>query len=388
MAKLENIPPGYSLALVGTVLLVLLVLTPVWDSVRLLYSSTHVYFLGRTWCFWAICVCCGIILFYILATMIMEQCSRQQATTVPSHLYLFSTVITILGLGMLLLAQPLHMDVQTTYNELMQHCDTGHRTQQLTVYYNALLNMRLQPNCINKTSVEQCPGFQDHYPYTAFLKQMELEHLCSGFCYQALPHLPNGGKPSPAAVLLQHGGVKEEPTNDYVGLLQHDRLTVLRDDGGEALTILQTSRRTYEHSASSTHRAGLESPHQRVGMQELFMLAASSNMSKSSTVWESRPHVRSDTNQNMVSTGWWKQYPPTLFTQANYKTTCEGAAARELRFSAGETANLMYLEGTSLLIFSLIVAIFQLCSLCTGSQPLEHSVVTGADGQQAKRVVL
>jgi len=387
MGKLEKISPGYILAVVGTVLLMLLVLTSVWDSARLLHSSAHVYFLGRAWCFWTICFCCGIVLFYLFAMLLMERCGRQQAKTVPSYMYLFSTTITMLGLGMLLLARPLHMDVSTAYDELMQKCNTGLHTKQLAVYYNALLNMRLQPNCLNKVSVEQCSGFQDHYPYTAFLKQMEFEYLCSGFCYQAVAQMPNGSKPS-GAVLLQHVETKEERTNDYVGLLQHDRLTVLRDDGGEAFSILQITRDTFQHGETRNNRAGLQPSQKHVAMQGLFMLAASRNMSNSSAVRNSSSPSFGGTKQNTVAPGWWNAYPPTLFTNANYKTTCEGAAARELLFSAGETSNLMYMEGTGLLIFSLIVAILKLCSMCVGNVQFEHSMVPHPDGQHSKGVVL
>jgi len=391
MERLENVDPAYLLTLVGAILLALLVLTPVWDATRLVYSFTFVFFNGRMWCFLAICFCIGILAFYILSMVIMVGCGAAEKKTLPSYVYLFTTTITILGLGLLLLAQPLRVDTLTAYNELMMDCNTGPRTEQLTAYYNVLLNLRRQPDCLKKTSVEQCSGFQEQSKTKQielnYLKQMELQYLCSGFCYQGTPQKP-GTKPSSVAAAL--AALRGDTTHDYVGLLQFDKLTLFQPTlAGEDFSIVQISRDVLQHRPTGNNHAGLGPHHKHTDMKGLFLLAASGhNVSKSAAAWDKVPKGIGDTADNMAATGWMSSYPPTLFTNANYKTTCEGAAARELRFSAGETANLLYLEGAALLIFSIIAGLFQLCGLCKREERVRHVIVSHPDGQPMKQVVL
>lgn len=430
-AKLNTISPGYFLMLVGAIVLGLLTMTPMWDATRLVNSDTFVFFMGRSWPFWTIGFCCGVIGFYIICMSVMLRGKSEKSMS--SYMYLFTTMITILGLGLLLLAQPLRVNTLTAYNELMMNCNDAPQTKQLTAYYNVLLNMRLQPACAAKTSVEECAGYQETQPFTGYLKQMELGYLCSGFCYAG-----PAAKPTTVAAAFMQQVVTREDANetDYLGLLQ------FHSQDGEDFSFVQISRDAKVGGHSHAH------------MQGLFLLAANKNVSKAAatpaaatpaaatpaaakppaatpaaakpaaakpaaatpaaatpaavtppaakpavaTPVAAKPVVATtagaraggtgDTANNMVATGWMNKYPPTLFTQANYKTTCEGAAARELRFSSGETANLMYLEGAALLVFSIFAGLMKLTELCKGRERITHEMVSGPDGATMKKVVL
>jgi len=302
--------------------------------------------------------------FFFVATLLLECLDRRKDKTMQPVLFLFTSTLTVLGLGLTLLSEPLRIDSHIAYNELMMTCNTGARTEPLSTYYSVLLNKRLQPDCINKTSVEQCSGFQDRPPYTNFLKQMELEYACSGFCYQAASQKLSKTKPTSLAAALKKV-TKDAGSDDYVGLLQSSRLTVVQQDlDGEAFSVVQITKNTFQQRASSSNLAGLESHQKYENTQGLFVLAANHNKTKSTAVWSAPPVGLGDTVNNMAATGWMRSYPPTLFTDANYKTTCEGAAARELRFSAGDAANIMHYEGVGLLLFSVVGGFIHLCALC------------------------
>merc|ERR1719498_1864867 len=88
----------------------------------------------------------------------------------------------------------------------------GMKTRPLHDHYNYLLKLRSQPGCINRTSVEKCPGYKESPPYTAFLKQLELDHACSGFCYQA------GASYN---ALVESSSETAGDSSDFVGFLQH-----------------------------------------------------------------------------------------------------------------------------------------------------------------------
>lgn len=60
-------------------------------------------------------------------------------------------------------------------------------------------------------------------------------------------------------------------------------------------------------------------------------------------------------------------YPPTLFSQANYKVSCDGMASRRMRnFNAAVSGELVY-EGCALLGTALVISFGQLFAFCSSS---------------------
>jgi len=337
---------GLFLTVLGAFLLLLVALTPIWDAVRMAYNSTFVYFIGRAIPFWTIILCAGLVGFFIFAMLVMELFGRREVRKDESFLYLFTLVVTVLGLGLLLLSVPLQMSSKLAYNELMVNCQTSPMTAPLYTYYSTLLQIRMQPDCINKPSIEQCTGFQEHPPYTGFLKYMESTYQCSGFGYTA----------------TKKAADKANPAGPQEAML----LSV-----ADSMTLLQTTDVKVMNALS---------PGQGLKMslvQALQGHASGSNETKSAKavpLWEKIPKGVGNTANNMIASGWMSAYPPTLFTTANFKTTCEGAAARDLRFTAGESATLMYIEGAILLVISVLVGFMKLSSMCRSRAEMDNMV--------------
>merc|ERR1719401_2489736 len=84
----------------------------------------------------------------------------------------------------MLLSLPLSQQAIDTYNHLMHQCDFSEHTHRLYEYSQVLHNMRRLPGCADKYTVEECEGYEDGPPYTSFLKAMEADFRCSGFCYK------------------------------------------------------------------------------------------------------------------------------------------------------------------------------------------------------------
>lgn len=57
-------------------------------------------------------------------------------------------------------------------------------------------------------------------------------------------------------------------------------------------------------------------------------------------------------------------YPPTLFSRSNYKVSCEGAAARHVRFSVSSSASAFMHEGVFLILVSVAVGLLKLIGQC------------------------
>merc|ERR1719199_2092188 len=92
--------------------------------------------------------------------------------------------ITLLGLILMLLSLPLSQYSMGTAENLMHRCEISEQTHRIYEYSQVLHNIRAQPHCSSMKSVEECAGYQAAPPYTDFLKIMEEELRCSGFCYR------------------------------------------------------------------------------------------------------------------------------------------------------------------------------------------------------------
>merc|ERR1719433_1253329 len=106
-----------------------------------------------------VCLCAGIVVLYVITIFIFFSTARPQVQTEQTI---------------------------DTYNNLMHRCDYSAQTHRMYEYSQVLHNIRRTPSCASRYSVEECPGYEDAAPYTNFLKTMETQFRCSGFCYRPL----------------------------------------------------------------------------------------------------------------------------------------------------------------------------------------------------------
>jgi len=344
---------NHFLTIVGTLLVLLITITPMWHAYRLMWSSSFVFFIGRSTCFFIIVVCLSIVCFFSLAMLLLERFGRVEVKTDETIMYLFTSTITALGLFLLFMSVPLHSDARAVMDELTYSCGTGAQTQQLYAYYNVLLKMRLQSDCKSLPSIEQCPGYQEQLPYTGLLKDMEANYQCSGFCYKS--NSTNAVK-NIAALLQEFPDM--ETKNDFVGLLQGhvEQITVQARGVGDPEAGIVV--RTKPARSSNGDKHGL--PRGKL----LSLLASNHSSNRSSRAvdepWNQPSIGYGNTINNMEATGWMDIYPPTLFSNANYMVSCDGAIKRELQFGVMDISNLMYLEGAVLLVASILVGLLKI----------------------------
>jgi len=353
------------LLIIGTILLCLVILSPIWDAVTLLYSSTYAYFIGRSECIWTLLFCVFVVVFYIMTMHLTTRFARPEMKTDQTFMYVFISTLTLLGLGLLVASTPMRNKSSTAYNQLLGNCNAFPRTEplywMLKEKYSELLTLRLTPDCINKVSIEQCAGYQADYPYTSFLKEMEFTYECSGFCYSG-PAFNHTEPPLASLVQQNETTAKAQDVVDAVAasLPEHEV------KAGVARHIQPRDEVKTDLVAALQGRS---SQQQKVKRRKGVSLLTS-DMGSNETVplWEHIPKGRGNTGQEMVATGWMNKYPPNLFTDANYKTSCDGAAARELRFGAMEAGVLMYMEGAALLVIAAFAGFMKLCAMCRKPQ--------------------
>jgi len=385
-------PRNYFLML-GTLILLLVVFIPIFDAMRLMKDPTFVFFMGRSMPMRIIWTCLGSVVLYMFLIVLFFACAREEAKTDQSILMIFSIVLTALGVGLLSLSVPLTAATLDVHNEIFSNCQFGPRTQRLYEYSTVLQGLRSAEPCASFSSVNMCDGYQESMPYTGFLSSMEGQYGCSGFCYgnstmaaataavQAEPVVINplgttlaptaiqaatgaavavgtaaataGGIPIPGAstaVSLRAGRMR---SNELTGALKD---FVAHQQAGLAPeappALLQTNSSEAGGKEKFPHDKAV-SAHTYAGFSETF-----DRVPGPIAIVTAAPNATRD------QIGRTTVYPPTLFSTNNNQVSCDGMAARDLKFQAGNTSHLIFFEGCFLLFAVALGALAKTCDMC------------------------
>merc|ERR1719217_1852663 len=275
----------------------MLCVVPIWNAASLLHDDNYYFWEGRVVPLWLITLCVVIIVLYVITIFAFFKYSRPSVRTEQTIMMIANIFITLLGLSLMLLSLPLSRQSIETYNNLMHRCDYSEQTHRMYEYSQVLHNIRATPACAAKFSVEECAGYEDAAPYTTFLKSMETDFRCSGFCYkQPAPLVSAAAVPAPAPAAKS-------------SLLAHHHKH--HQDHVTELALQQTGVKVGEPGAAPTYI-----------------------------------------------------YPPTLFSDANYKASCEGMAARDMRNFAGDIGFQTFYQGIYLVLIAIATGFLKLIGFC------------------------
>lgn len=298
----------------GVLLLAMLCVVPVWNAVALMEDTNYVFWVGTSVPTWMVCLCTGIVVLYIMTIFVFFSTARPQVQTEQTIMMIANIFITLLGLLLMLLSLPLSRQSVDTYNNLMHRCDYSEQTHRMYEYSQVLHNIRRMPSCANKFSVEECPGYEDAPPYTSMLKAMESNFHCAGFCYRSMAAAGARGATAPVA-----------GTNSSRGALT---------------SLIHASARKHRHQ---DHIAPLA-----------LATSASSSGDAAAVDEETMPALARPLTQ----------YPPTLFSDANYQASCEGMAARDMKNFAGDVGFQTFYQGIYLVLIAIATGFLKLIGFC------------------------
>jgi len=298
----------------GCFLLAMLCTVPVWNAVALMESSNYVFWHGKTVPGWILICCLGVIVLYAITVATFFQYARPQVQTEQTIMMIANIFITLLGLMLMLLSLPLSRQSIDTYNNLMQNCELSEQTHRMYEYSQVLQNIRSTPKCAAEFSVETCDGYESAPPYTDFLKAMESDFRCSGFCF-----------------------------NQKVASLA----------GTESATPTDANA-TVSGAASLLHRAGGRAVrrHREVSVTPLALLSTD------------RETLAPAAAQSSIVAQPTSSYPPTLFSDANFQASCEGMAARDMKNFAGDIGYQTFYQGIYLVLIAVATGFLKLIGLC------------------------
>lgn len=168
----------------GTFLLAMLAIVPIWNATALLHDFNYVFWAGRQVPTMMIVACVIIVVLYCTTTGLFACRAHQSVQTEQSILMIGNIFITLFGLFLMMSSIPLSRQAELTSGNLLHSCDYSEETHRVYEYSQVLQNIRATPACAAKVSIEECDGYQVSQPYTGFLKSLETNFRCSGFCYR------------------------------------------------------------------------------------------------------------------------------------------------------------------------------------------------------------
>lgn len=292
--------PRNVFTITGAIVVALLCVVPLWNAGALLADSNYVFWIGITLPCQVFVVVVCVLTGYVVTVYVFFSFSPAPAQNEQTIMMVSNMFVTLLGVILMLLSQPLCRQANYAYDELMHHCEYSQLTHRTFEYSQVLHNIRRQPDCLEKRSVEECTGYAEAAPYTWFLKALEADFRCSGFCFR--PQL----------------GRQTNGSLDMVSHTWRPRSPVPMPHGTKVPDVMD--------EPTGVHR------HRR---QEVEV----------------------------------SRYPPTLFSNANYKSSCEGMAARDMKNFVGDIGHQSFAQGLYLLLIAIATGFLKLVTHCRYGPP-------------------
>lgn len=197
----------------GACLILMWCTIPVWNCIALLLNRNFVFFEGREQPLQLLFLLACIIICFILFCAHFLTYADGNVETEGTVLTIGNIFVMLLGLVLLISSMRLSATSVKLYDNMMNNCEHKDEVMhRLYEYSQVLHNIRDDPTerggrrpCQEMYTVEECVGYEDSYPYTGILKDMEHTYKCSGFCYQPYynPVAPRYPVMSPPSSLLE-----------------------------------------------------------------------------------------------------------------------------------------------------------------------------------------
>jgi len=170
----------------GALLFAIVCIVPFWNALRLLMNPNYIFWFGSKLPSGIIAGCLILIFVYVVAMHMVLTCGISRT----DHSTLLLTVVVLFAIMLVTFSLPLFGRTVALQNDLMYQCQYSPITHRTYEYYQVLHNIRAQPGCSTRDTVEECTGYTDSPPYTTYLKQVETQFKCSGFCFNRTSATP------------------------------------------------------------------------------------------------------------------------------------------------------------------------------------------------------
>lgn len=335
-AKPSTFPIHFVFIGAGFLLLALLCTVPVWVAALMLEDGNYTFWAGRVIPVCIILLVSTVLIVYLISSFIIFQ--HPWARTDHMVMRIANVSVTVMGLTLLMLSLPLSRQAIEIHADLMFRCEYSAKTHRLFEFSSVLHNIRSVPECLAEETVEDCVGYEDAYPYTDMLKEMERSFKCSGFCWRPLHEQPPLPPFAAAALPALHQKVE---------IRHHRHHHRKHTDHVKTLSLLDEDEDDDDSSGNSTSL-----------LEEKANDAPGNSKSSNSEKWDLIPED--------------PYFPPTLFSKANYQASCDGMAARDVKNFAGDMSFYLFYQGIYLIFVGVMVGFLRLAGYCWQGKKFGH----------------
>lgn len=316
----------------GTLILALLCFLPCWDAVQMLRNLNFVQWIGPTLPVCVFVLSAFLVVFFVL--MAENAFNQRYPVTMQTVALTCSLFVTIAGLLLIVASLPLSHGTVQVANELAYDC-AGYRARDIAIANQQLAALRATPACAVMPSIEDCEGYTES-PEAVYLKYMELNFRCSGFCVR-----PGAAAVPPAA---EAAAIAASAAGDAPAAVAEEESAPVAEEAApaaeEAAPAAEAPPASVGGGADDADAAGL----------------ITLNTKLLRTIAESKEVVMPAADVRL-----WQPLaaPPTLFTAANFQTTCDGAASRDLLNFGRELGWQFWYTGIILITVAIFMGIFE-----------------------------
>lgn len=319
-APVAGVTPRTFFLIAGVFMMAMFLMIPCWNAYVLLGDKVFCYMIGNSIPITIFCFCGALLLLYIVFVSAFFGATHPGVQNEHLIMMMACAFITSLGVFLMCVSFPLRNEVDAAYEELWSNCGYGPKTQPLFQEWEYLAKMRAGRTCGAENSVRDCAGFRSSKEADV-LRFMEDKYFCSGFCVQ------EGDVDFTLANVTQNGGFLIHPQRS---LIQTHSEVMSRVDA-----MMQVHESNEELSKDRQPVPGAYPPESNLLLQ----------------------------------------YPPTLFSLADYQASCDGMSARNLHNFVDDVGRQMFYEGVALLLVVIFVNILKLLGFCVGkSQSVIYKV--------------
>mmetsp|Transcript_129300 Transcript_129300/g.322314 ORF Transcript_129300/g.322314 Transcript_129300/m.322314 type:complete len:456 (+) Transcript_129300:150-1517(+) len=384
--------PRNVLILLGTLILLLIIVAPLWDATRLLDDPSFVFFVGRSLPIWIVVICLAAVSFYVVTMLMYFWRATSDFQHEQALVMINVVVISALGLSFLGLSQPLITESSAISQDLFMSCQQNVYTHEVAAYAASLQSLRQSPACALRPSVEQCAGFESRQPMLGFLKSLESRSHCAGFCMGVArsgneataestmsdSNATNSNATGSPAVSAAPGG--DEATsqdamsdgNPTGSNTSHPALVARGVKPQQLGRQVQLTSEGFDFAKLAAPHKGLASALLRFAQSSLPMQANTGSDSVTGGVTMMLTQKLNHKGQTHDDGG---VRARTLFSRDEHKTSCEGTAARALMVQGVSTGRALYWEGIFLLIIAVVTGLFETGALCyPAARPLSKDM--------------
>jgi len=174
---------------------------PILGALELLSDRNYTFWMGIRYPLLVIFGCIGVTVLMVITILLLIKHATNYIRGKITFMILQSIFASLLGVVLVYLWVAQTRNLNQTADRISLGCmNSMPEASILADYGTVLYNLRLQPDCINRTSVELCDGWAEN-EYTSYLRYLEFEFKCGPMCRDL--QLPAGAVQ--AVKLLQEG---------------------------------------------------------------------------------------------------------------------------------------------------------------------------------------